>query len=96
MIMLDLIQHALSDSFMHNTKSKYSPNIKSKYSLDLALAHFFLFLKVKIPTKGYFFHSILDIQKAVKNELRAIPVMNYSCSFDDQYDHSHTCRVLMQ
>lgn len=43
------------------------------YSPDLAPADYFLFPKLKLHLKGTKFNTIADIQKAVTDELRAIP-----------------------
>ncbi len=69
----------------------FSLSHPSPYSLDLALANFFLFPKIKLKMKGTFFEDIPAIQGACATELKTISQTKFSRAFDELYERCHEC-----
>ncbi|GBL72646.1 hypothetical protein AVEN_127898-1 [Araneus ventricosus] len=63
------------------------------YSLDLSPPDFFLFPKLTVALKGKRFADITHIQAVVTRELKAVPVEEFSRSFDVLYTRSQRCIV---
>ncbi len=61
------------------------------YSPDLALADYFLFLRLKIHLKGHWFDDGSAIQKAVTRDLKAIPVSDFAPTIARLADRAQRC-----
>jgi len=61
------------------------------YSPDLAPADFFLFPKLKMTMKGHRYDDIMDIQRNVTREMKAIPAEKFFRAFRNLYDRSKIC-----
>ena len=81
--------------FSSETQSRKSTNIieQSPYSPDMALAHFFLFPKLKLPLRGTHFQSIEDIKENSRRELKSIPENAFKKYFDDWIVRWHKCII---
>ena len=53
------------------------------YSPDLSPCDFFLFPKLKFHLKGCHFGTVESIEKAVTDQLKAIPVSNYERCYEE-------------
>ncbi|GBN78612.1 hypothetical protein AVEN_112537-1 [Araneus ventricosus] len=63
------------------------------YSPDLSPLDFFQFHKPKITLKGQRFTDIMHIQAAATQELKDVPLEEFSRAFDDLYTHCQRCIV---
>jgi len=52
------------------------------YSPDLAPPDFFLFLRLKSSLKGHYFVNVKNVQAAVTNALKEIPVPDFQAGYD--------------
>jgi len=53
------------------------------YSPDLSLCYFFLFQKLTFHLKGRHFGTVENIEKAVTDQLKVIPVSDYQRCYED-------------
>jgi hypothetical protein len=61
------------------------------YSPDLALPDFFLFPRLKSSLKGHHFGTVKNLQAAVTNALKEIPVQNFQASYDAWQNRWQRC-----
>jgi len=55
---------------------------QTPYSPDLAPPYFFLFPRLKSSLKGHHFGTVKNVQAAVTNALKEIPVQDIQASYD--------------
>ena len=79
----------------NRVKTKNSTNIieQPSYSPDMALADFFLFLKLKLPLRGTRFQSIEGIKENWRREQKSIPENAFKKCFDDLIIRWHKCII---
>ncbi|KAJ8729007.1 hypothetical protein PYW07_006703 [Mythimna separata] len=65
------------------TKNSTNTMQQPPYSPDMALADFFLFLKLKLPLRGTRFQSIKDIKENSRRKLNSIPEAAFKKCFDE-------------
>ena len=61
------------------------------YSPGLSLCDFFLFPKLKFHLKGRHFGTVENIEKAVSDQLKAIPVSDYQHCHEDWEQRLRRC-----
>ena len=61
------------------------------YSPDLALSDFFLFPWLKSSLKGHHFGTVENVQAAVTNALKEIPVQDFQASYDAWQNRWQRC-----
>ena len=61
------------------------------YSPDLSPCDFFLFPKLKFHLKGRHFGTVENIEKAVTDQLKAIPVSDYQRCYEDWEQRLQRC-----
>jgi len=61
------------------------------YSPDLAPTDFFLFPRLKSSLKGHHFGTVENVQAAVTNALKGIPVQDFQASYDAWQNHWQRC-----
>jgi len=61
------------------------------YSPDLSPCDFFLFPKLKFHPKGLHFGTVENIEKAVTDQLKAIPVSDYQCCYEEWEQRLRRC-----
>ena len=61
------------------------------YSPDLSLCYFFLFQKLTFHLKGRHFGTVENIEKAVTDQLKAIPVSDYQRCYEDWEQSLRRC-----
>jgi len=61
------------------------------YSPDLSPCDFFLFPKLKFNLKGRHFGTVKNIEKAVTDQLKAIPVSDYQRSYEEWEQRLRRC-----
>jgi hypothetical protein len=90
---------------LHNNALVHSTGVVSKflakrgiptlshppYSLDLALADFFLYPKLKIVMKGIIFYAVSSIQQTVTRELKAIQKEAFYRAFHSLHERCKCC-----
>jgi len=61
------------------------------YSPDLSPCDFFLFAKLKFHLKGRHFGTVENIEKAVTDQLKVIPVSDYQRCYDEWEQRLRNC-----
>jgi len=61
------------------------------YSPDLSPCDFFLFPKLKFHLKGGHFGTVENIEKAVTDKLKAIPLSDYQCCYEEWEQRLQRC-----
>ena len=61
------------------------------YSPDLSPCDFFLFPKLKFHLKGRHFGTVESIEKAVTDQLKAIPISDYQRCYEDWEQRLRRC-----
>ncbi|GFT37861.1 uncharacterized protein TNCV_4129111 [Trichonephila clavipes] len=84
-----LIQQATVNRFLASKNIPVAP--QPPYSPDLSPCDFFLFPKLKIHLKGHHFGTLENIQTAVTDQLKAIPISEFHQCYEEWKKRLQRC-----